>query len=95
ANPASAQQASRNFLKDSLDSYVQKAMQAWKIPGVSIAVVKNGEWLVVKGYGVKTAGSNATVDEHTLFGIGSNTKAFTGTALAMLESQGKLSLDDK
>ncbi|MCF1715552.1 serine hydrolase [Flavihumibacter sp. RY-1] len=96
ANPASAQHSSsRNFLKDSLDSYVQKAMQAWKIPGVSIAVVKNGEWLVAKGYGVKVTGSNATVDEHTLFGIGSNTKAFTGTALAMLESQGKLSLDDK
>ncbi len=94
ANPVQAQ-TPRNFLKDSLDTYVKAAMQQWQIPGVSIAVIKDGEWLVLKGFGVKEAGTTAKVDEHTLFGIGSNTKAFTGTALAMLESQGKLSLDDK
>ena len=96
ANQAAAQsKLTRSFLKDSLDAYVLKAMKDWKIPGVSIAVVKNGEWLVLKGYGVREAGVPAKVDEHTLFGIGSNTKAFTGTALALLEAQGKLSLDDK
>lgn len=87
--------ASRNFLKDSLDSYVSKAMEQWKIPGVSIAVIKNGEWLVLKGYGTCETGSTTPVNEHTIFGIGSNTKAFTATALAMLEAQGKLSLNDK
>lgn len=86
---------SRSFIKDSLDAYVTAAMEQWKIPGVAIAVIQNGEWLVKKGYGVREAGTTAAVDEHTLFGIGSNTKAFTGTALAMLQSQGKLSLNDK
>lgn len=86
---------SRSFLKDSLDQYVINAMKQWKIPGVSIAVIKNGEWLVLKGYGTKETGISDNIDEHTLFGIGSNTKAFTGTALALLEAQGKLSLNDK
>ena len=49
----------------------------------------------MKGYGVKEKGSNEKVDENTLFMIGSNTKAFTATALAMLDADKKLSLDDK
>jgi CubicO group peptidase (beta-lactamase class C family) len=48
----------------------------------------------MKGYGVKEWGGNDPVDENTLFMIGSNTKAFTGISLALLESEGKLSLND-
>ncbi|HYK56818.1 MAG TPA: serine hydrolase domain-containing protein, partial [Flavisolibacter sp.] len=84
-----------SFVKDSLDSYVQKALQDWKIPGVAVCVVKDGKVVVMKGYGVKEAGTDNKVDSNTLFMIGSNTKAFTGTALAILEAEKKLSLDDK
>ncbi len=84
-----------SFVKDSLDSYLQKALQDWKIPGVAVCVVKDGKVVVMKGYGVKEAGTDNKVDENTLFMIGSNTKAFTGTALAILEAEKKLSLDDK
>src|SRR6201985_2522512 len=49
----------------------------------------------MKGYGIKELGLNDAVDENTLFMIGSNTKAFTATALASLQAAGKLSLDDK
>ena len=48
-----------------------------------------------EGYGVKEVGTNDKVDENTLFMIGSNTKAFTATALALLDAEKKLSLDDK
>ena len=84
-----------SFLKDSIDSYVEKGLKDWKIPGVSVAVVKDGKIVFMKGYGVKELGKPDKVDENTLFMIGSNTKAFTATALAILQSEKKLSLDDK
>lgn len=84
-----------SFVKDSLDSYVNKALADWQLPGAAVCVVKNGKVVVMKGYGVKETGTDDKVDENTLFFIGSNTKAFTGTALAMLDADKKLSLDDK
>mgnify|MGYP003594274884 CR=1 FL=1 len=83
------------FMRDKLDDYVNHALQEWKIPGAAVAVVKNGKPVFMKGYGVKEMGTMDSVDINTLFMIGSNTKAFTGTALAMLEADKKLSLDDK
>lgn len=86
-------QETPSFVKDSLDAYVQKAMAGWQIPGVAVCVVKDGKVVVMKGYGVKEMGKTDKVDENTLFMIGSNTKAFTGTALAMLAADKKISLD--
>lgn len=87
--------AQPSFVKDSLDAYVQKALAGWKIPGVAVCIVKDGKIDLLKGYGVSEEGTNKKVDENTLFGIGSNTKAFTATALALLDAKKKLSLDDK
>jgi CubicO group peptidase (beta-lactamase class C family) len=84
-----------SFIKDSLDNYVNQALADWQIPGVSVAIVKNGKVAWMKGYGVKETGGNDKVDENTLFMIGSNTKAFTATSLAMLDAEKKLSLEDK
>ena len=84
-----------SFITDSLDVYVNRGLERWQIPGVAVLVVKDGKIIVAKGYGVKELGTNDKVDENTLFMIGSNTKAFTGTALALLENDGKLKLDDK
>ncbi|MBD0350101.1 MAG: serine hydrolase [Flavisolibacter sp.] len=90
-----AQTDAPSFVKDSLDSYVQRALQDWQIPGAAVCVVKDGKVVVMKGYGVREAGTNDMIDENTLFMIGSNTKAFTATALAMLDAGKQLSLDDK
>ena len=84
-----------SFVKDSLDTYVTRAMTDWEIPGLSLAIIKNGKVVLMKGYGVKEQGSIDQVDENTLFMIGSNTKAFTATAIATLDAENKLSLDDK
>ena len=83
-----------SFVRDSLDSYVNKALTDWQIPGVSVCIVKNGKVVVMKGYGVKDYDTKEKVDENTLFMIGSNTKAFTATALAMLDADKILSLND-
>jgi CubicO group peptidase (beta-lactamase class C family) len=82
------------FVRDSLDSYIQQALQDWQIPGVAVGIVKDGQVLLVKGYGVKELGVSDPVDANTLFMIGSNTKLFTATSLAMLDAEKKLSLDD-
>ncbi len=84
-----------SFVKDSLDNYVNRALQDWQIPGVAVCVIKNDKVVMMKGYGVKDWDTKDSVDENTLFMIGSNTKAFTATALAMLDAEKKLSLDDK
>jgi CubicO group peptidase (beta-lactamase class C family) len=79
---------------EGLDEYVQKAMQDWEVPGLAIAIVKDDKVVLAKGYGVREIGKETPVDEHTLFAIGSSTKAFTTAALGMLADEGKLSWDD-
>ncbi|HEX2715287.1 MAG TPA: serine hydrolase [Candidatus Acidoferrales bacterium] len=77
-----------------LDNYVTTVLKAFEVPGLSVAIVKDGRVVLAKGYGVRKLGSPTPVDENTLFGIGSNTKAFTAAALATLVDAGKLSWDD-
>jgi CubicO group peptidase (beta-lactamase class C family) len=77
-----------------LDAYVASSMKTFNVPGMAVAIVKDGKIIVAKGYGVRKLGDPTSVDEFTLFGIGSNTKAFTTAALATLIDEGKLSWDD-
>ena len=69
-------------------------MKAFDVPGVAVAVVKDGKVVLARGYGVRKVGEPGAVDERTLFGIASNTKAFTTAALSMLVEEGKISWDD-
>src|SRR5580700_1926286 len=78
-----------------LDAYVARDMKTFDVPGIAIAIVKDGKVVLAKGYGVRKMGEATPVDENTLFGIGSNTKAFTSAALASLVDAGKISWDDK
>ncbi|HTS35115.1 MAG TPA: serine hydrolase [Candidatus Solibacter sp.] len=77
-----------------LDAYVASSMKTFEVPGMAVAIVKDGKIVTAKGYGVRKLGDPTPVDEFTMFGIGSNTKAFTTAALATLIDQGKLSWDD-
>ncbi|MDU0370560.1 serine hydrolase [Hymenobacter endophyticus] len=87
--------APNRFVTDSLDSYIRRGMQRWQVPGLALVVVKDGKVVVQKGYGVREVGKPAPVDANTLFMIASNTKLFTGTALAKLDGEKKISLDEK
>jgi CubicO group peptidase (beta-lactamase class C family) len=69
-------------------------MGEFDVPGVAVAVVKDGRVALAKGYGVRRAGEPALVDADTQFGIASNTKAFTCAALSILAEEGRLSWDD-
>lgn len=83
-----------SFIKDSIESYINKGLRDWDVPGLSVVIVKDGKVVLMKGFGVKDIRTKQPVDENTLFMIASNTKLFTGTALALLETRGKISLND-
>jgi CubicO group peptidase (beta-lactamase class C family) len=83
------------FVKDSLDTYIKQGIKDWNIPGLAITIVHDGNVVIMKGFGVKNIESQEPVDENTKFIIASNSKLFTGTALAQLDYNKQLSLDDK
>jgi len=76
------------------DEYVTRSMAAWRIPGLAVAVVHRDSVVLARGYGVRRLGKPEPVDENTLFAIGSSSKAFTATLVAMLVDQGKVKWDD-
>jgi CubicO group peptidase (beta-lactamase class C family) len=76
-----------------LDDLVTAVMEAFEVPGIGLAIVKDGKVVVARGYGTRRLGESAPVDGKTLFGIASNTKVFTATALGLLVEEGKLDWD--
>ena len=77
------------------DAYVEGVRKQFDVPGIAVAIVKDGKVVLERGYGVREAGKPEAVDARTLFAIASNTKAFTSASLSMLADEGKLSLDDR
>jgi CubicO group peptidase (beta-lactamase class C family) len=86
---------SQGLSSDQIDSIVESAMKASPHAGIAVVVVKDGKIIHEKGYGVTSIETKEKVNEHTRFGIASNSKAFTATALSMLVDEGKLKWDDK
>ncbi|MGI9168713.1 MAG: serine hydrolase [Caulobacteraceae bacterium] len=78
-----------------IDALAARVQRAFAVPGLAIAIVKDGRTVFAKGYGVREVGAPGAVGPDTLFGIGSNTKAFTVAALAMLVDEGRLGWDDR
>ncbi|WP_425390500.1 serine hydrolase [Ekhidna sp.] len=79
----------------SIDKYIEKARKDWNVPGMAVAIVKDGEVVLSKGYGVKEIDGKDKVDDNTLFAIASNSKAFVASCIAKLVEEGKLSWKDK
>ncbi len=78
----------------SVDAVVQEALKAWNVPGAAVAIIRGNEVLYVKGYGVKDLRTAQPITTDTIFAIGSTSKAFTTTAMAMLVDEGKMNWDD-
>jgi CubicO group peptidase (beta-lactamase class C family) len=76
-----------------IDAWVAKAMRTFDVPGVALAIVKDNDVVIAKGYGVRQLGESTAVDGNTLFGIASNTKVFTATALGLLVEEKKIEWD--
>ncbi|WP_125256111.1 serine hydrolase [Brevundimonas fluminis] len=81
-------------LAEAVDAYVRKCLEAWPDqPALSVAVVKDGQAILTRGYGVKAMDRPGAADERTLFAVASNTKAVTCAALAILVDEGKVKWD--
>ncbi|HEY1338765.1 MAG TPA: serine hydrolase [Bryobacteraceae bacterium] len=81
--------------QDYLERTVDRARQEFDVPGIAVAVVKDGTVVSARGYGLRRIGEAAPVTAHSLFRIASNTKAFTTASLAMLVDEGKIHWDDR
>lgn len=78
-----------------IDSLVERSMKAFDVPGIAVGVIKDGKLVHAKGYGVRSLNTRQPMDENTLFGIASNSKAFTAASLGLLVDEGKIHWDDK
>jgi CubicO group peptidase (beta-lactamase class C family) len=76
-----------------LETYIERAMRDWGVPGLAIAIVKDDKIVYARGFGVRNSETREPVDENTIFATGSITKSFTTTAIAMLVDEGKMSWD--
>ena len=85
----------KQVITSELEEWIEKTVQAWNVPGAAVGVLKDGELVLARGFGVKEAGKAAPVDAGTNFAIGSNTKAFTAACIGLLVEEGKLHWDDK
>jgi CubicO group peptidase (beta-lactamase class C family) len=92
ALPVSAQRAQ---MSAGFDTYVADAMREFKVAGLAVAIIKDDSIVLMKGYGTRTVGKTEPVDAHTMFAIGSASKAFTATLVAMMVDAGKMRWDEQ
>ena len=94
--PQSAPVAPRSpiELAEDLATLAASAREQWAVPGLALAVVHEGEVVLERGFGTRTIGGEESVDEHTMFAVGSTTKAMTAALLGTLVDEGALKLDD-
>jgi len=78
-----------------VDALVKRARKEFDVPGIAVAVVKDGKVALEKGYGVRRTGQPAPVTPDSLFRIASNTKAFTAAALGILVDEGRIHWHDR
>jgi CubicO group peptidase (beta-lactamase class C family) len=78
-----------------VDVLVENTLKTFNVPGIAVGIVKDGKLVLAKGYGVANSKTQQKVDANTLFGIASNSKAFTASVLAILVDEGKINWEDK
>ena len=77
-----------------IDAYVHAAMDKWEVPALSLAIVKEGQVVFSRGYGLRKVGSTEPITEKTVFRLASISKTFTAATVALLVDEGKLAWDD-
>lgn len=91
AQKASKTPATTDPFKD-IETYIEKARNDWQVPGIGLAVVRNGKVIYAKGFGYKDVDQKTPVSANTQFAIGSCTKAFTSFGVCQMAQEGKLNL---
>lgn len=86
---------SQEISEQKVDVLVEKTLETFNVPGIAVGIVHNGNVVLAKGYGLANIETGEKVNADTNFGIASNSKAFTTTAIALLIDEGKINWDDK
>ena len=86
---------SQPLKSDEIDKLVNRTLETFNVPGIAVAVVKDDQVVHMKGYGVISITTGKKTDENTLFGIASNSKAFTSAALGILVDEGRITWETK
>jgi CubicO group peptidase (beta-lactamase class C family) len=84
----------QNGAESKVQAYLEAEMKTQQIPGVSVAVIRNGEIVLAKGYGYANVEHQVPVKPETIFQSGSMGKQFTATAVMLLMEDGKLAIND-
>ncbi len=79
--------------KAQIEAAVSKFMASSHVPGLSVAVVENGEYIWASGFGLADVENNSPASEHTLYRLASISKSLTATAAMQLQERGRLDLD--
>lgn len=79
---------------DKVDDYIKSEMDKRQIPGLALAIIKDGKVIKQKGYGIADVEQNIPVTPDTVFDLASMTKPITAQAILLLAEDGKLTLDD-
>jgi len=87
--------AGQGRLPPDLDRYIEEVRAEWRVVGLAVAVVKDDSVVYARGFGVRRLGEAGPVDEHSLFAIGSNTKAFTAAGVGILVGEGRMAWGDR
>ncbi len=77
------------------DQVLESWRKDFQVPGMSVGIISNGKVILSDGYGVLEEGKKEKANEHSLYSIASNTKAFISASIATLVEEGKLNWDDK
>lgn len=86
---------SQEISEQKVDQLVEKTLKEFNVPGIAVGIVHDGKVVLAKGYGIADINTGKKVNSATNFGIASNSKAFTTTAIALLIDQGKMNWDDR
>lgn len=93
-SPLTAKKKDPKALLKRFDRFITNTKQEWKVPGLAIAIIKDGTLIFSRGFGYRDVKQDLEVTPHTLFAIGSCTKAFTAVTMGILVDEGKLSWDE-
>jgi CubicO group peptidase (beta-lactamase class C family) len=78
-----------------LEAYIESGMRAFDVPGMAIGIIAGDRLVYAKGFGVRSKSGGLPVDTRTIFQIGSTTKAFLTTSMAIMADRGTLRWDDR
>ncbi len=91
---AEAEKAALEAKLNEIRTFIDSTMAYWNVPGMGLGLVVDDSVVMLEGYGYRDVENEVPVDEHTVFAIGSSTKAFTTMLLGMLVDDGLIAWDE-